>query len=173
MRPQPSTGVALTPKPPLPSAVPQIWQCCRGPTFPANFMQQHVEGPLLRQRLPKMHHLDGYAHRCGRCQQFGPQVLLCLGRTSRVSTALHKRSAHGGPTLANAPMCCPAGAHLGWQQRNAHYEVASIGSRPAVIVIRLPAAAFHALCQPALTRNTALRCTSGVCSGCATTTNDA
>ena len=43
-----------------------------------------------------------------------------------------------------------AGAHLGWQQCNAHDEVESIGSRPAVTVTCLPAAACHALHRPAL-----------------------
>ena len=86
---------------PLSGATDTAVQHC-APTFSADFVQQHVEGALLRQRLPKVHHLDGHARRCGCCQELWPQVLLGLGRTSSVSRAVMTAHVSGNTALALA-----------------------------------------------------------------------
>ena len=61
-----------------------------GHTFPPDFVQEHVKGPLVRQRLPKLHDLDGHARRRRCRQQLGPQVLLRLTWRGARAQRLHE-----------------------------------------------------------------------------------
>ena len=59
-------------------------------TFPPDFVQQHVKGPLVRQRLSEVHDLYGHARRRRCRQQLGSQVLLRLTWRGARAQRLHE-----------------------------------------------------------------------------------